>query len=214
MSKAATVTTASPIAWTGGELFDGTALCILSLPVLGAGQYPQAALKGENPKIRVPTHFPIRIKGGAYSAITKLWKTTSIAPPGAKYCAFFYDVNDVLVANGDSLFSVTADEHTLDPPTLTAPTAAGACILPESGTSGQVENTISTSAPTLEDVTGTKNGVNTAFTISTAGSVVLLYWNGQFLDEGVEYTRVGTAITMISPAIPLSGDSLQALIFA
>lgn len=213
-SKAATVISASEIQWSDGSAFDGTALCILSLPVLGAGQYPQAALAGENPKVRVPVHFPVKIKGGAYSAITKLWKTTSISPPGGKYCAFFFDVNDVLIANGPSLFAVTADEHTLTPPTLTAPTAAAACILPEAGTSGEVTNTISTTAPTLEDVAGTKNGSNTAFTITTSGAVVLLYWNGQFLDEGVEYTRSGTAITMIAPALPLSGDSLQALIFA
>lgn len=67
-----------------------------------------------------------------------------------------------------------------------------------------------------EDLAGTKNAVNTAFTISqdpTAGSL-LIYWQGQALTEVTgtptagEYSRSGRNITL--GAAPLDTDSLWA----
>ncbi len=55
---------------------------------------------------------------------------------------------------------------------------------------------------------GTKNGVNTAFTLALppnpAGSLLLVY-NGYVLTPGVGYTLAGTNITAIAPFLPNSG---------
>ncbi len=67
-------------------------------------------------------------------------------------------------------------------------------------------------APTVENVGGTKDGVNTAFTISVAGTFVMLYLNGVRQVELTDYTRVGTAITAVA-SIPFTGDSYVAEIF-
>lgn len=65
---------------------------------------------------------------------------------------------------------------------------------------------------TREDPTGTKDGVNTAFTISTSGDVDL-YLNGVLLKETVGYTISGTSITMLAGYIPESDDTLEAIIY-
>ena len=61
---------------------------------------------------------------------------------------------------------------------------------------------------------GTKNGTNTAFTITNGGmtSGALLYKNGLLLEPaGVDYTLSGTSITMV--VAPISSDTLTAWIF-
>jgi len=68
-------------------------------------------------------------------------------------------------------------------------------------------------APTREDVAGTKDGVNDDFTVTSAGSLVVIIWNGTILDKDVGYTQSGVNITMAVGYIPNSGDSLEALIW-
>lgn len=70
---------------------------------------------------------------------------------------------------------------------------------------------VSGAAPTVEDVAGTKDGVNTAFTISKSGTVSL-FLNGIRQTEGTDYTRSGTAITATGQ-IPGPGDSYKAVIY-
>jgi hypothetical protein len=209
----AEIKTAADVAWSDGRLFDGYILFIAAPPALGAGVYPQIALKGEQPKLRLPTHHQIWIKDGVVESIGRVTRTDWIQPTATKYCSFWYDVNDVLISTGASLIAVAAAELTVTPPTLTAPTAAGACPVPEADTAGAVTNTIST-VPTREDITGTKDGANTAFTISTAGSLVFIYFNGQLLTPGTDYIISGTSVTAVSPFIPDADDDWEALIFA
>lgn len=203
------------IQWSSGANFNGYVLCIMAPPALGAGNYPQVSLSGEYPKVRVPTRIAVPIKDGVYNSESRLRRTDFLEPPNVKYCSFFFDINDAQIATGTSLFTAVADEKILDPPALTVPAAAVACVQPEDGESGQVINLLG--VPTREDVAGTKNGSNTAFTVSSdPGSLglVILYLNGTLLDEGLAYTRLGTAVTMISPFIPESTDSFEALIWS
>lgn len=202
------------MAWDDATLFDGNLLFIAATPALGAGSYPQIGLRGEVPKVRLPRHVVIPVKAGVVSNIAQLPRTDHLQPPTCRYCWWVYDANDVQIAQGGSLITAAAATLELTPPTLEAPTVAASCPVPGTGVSGEVQNVISTAAPTLEDIAGTKDGANTAFTISTDGTLVQVYWNGDLQDEGVDYSRSGTAITMISPAIPEASDSLQAVIFA
>lgn len=210
-NPASQLTTGSTIAWSSGASFNGYALLVAALPALGSGSYPQASAASVWPKHRIPTHVQVPIEAGVYDADAKVMKTSAIEPPGVKYTAYFFDINDVLVATGDELFVVTADTHTLNPPTLTAPTAASVSVAPESGTTGQVQNFITT-APTLVDLTGTKDGVNKAFTVP-GGTInaMQLFWNGQYLEDGVGYTRAGNSVTLTDA--PGAGDSLEATVW-
>lgn len=204
------LTSASAISWSGGTLFNGYVLLIMTPPNTGGATWTRVSLKDCRPKLRVPTRVKVPIREGVYDPDTRVWQTTSIVPPNAKYSAFFYDDNDVLIAIGSALFTVTADPYTLAPPTLTAPTAETVSPEPEDVPSTGV---YVVGAPGFENVTGTKDGVNTAFTISRTGTVVLLVWNSAVLEEGVAFTRVATAITMISPYLPGSTDTFKALIW-
>jgi len=64
-----------------------------------------------------------------------------------------------------------------------------------------------------EDIAGTKNGSNTAFTITATGSAVAVYKNGILLKEGVGYTISGTNITALSGYIPESTHEYEAVIY-
>ena len=109
------------------------------------------------------------------------------------------------------MFSIEADTHVITPPTLSNPTVE--TQLPDiSAESGQVTNLLTASPPLREDISGTKNGANTAFTISAASVVLMVYLNGQLLDEDRSYTYDGvTGITAIAPKIPFSNDSYEAV---
>lgn len=68
-----------------------------------------------------------------------------------------------------------------------------------------------TMAWTDETVVGAVNGVNTAFTVSVAtvdAGTFNLFLDGTKLYLGTDFTRVGTAITMLSA--PLPGQTLWA----
>ncbi len=68
-------------------------------------------------------------------------------------------------------------------------------------------------APLREAPGGTKNGVNQAFTVSTALGTLYLVWRGSLLEPGTAYTRVGVNITMAAGFEPLAEDSFEAIIF-
>lgn len=58
---------------------------------------------------------------------------------------------------------------------------------------------------------GTKNGVNTSFTLAFSPSPALslmFFWKKQLLIQGVDYTLAGNAVSVTAP--PLSGDDLHA----
>ncbi len=202
----------STIQWSGGRAFDGSVLLLMALPSTGGATWTRVSLKDLKPKLRIPTRIKVPIVSGAYDANTRIWRTDSIQPPNVKYAAFFYDSTDRLIAYDSALFTVTESPYTLTPPTLTDPTATVDVPMPEDVPSTQI-TTVAYSVPTREDVAGTKNGVNDDFTISKTGTIVLLIWNQLVLDEGVHYTKSGVNITMLSPFIPESGDTFEALIW-
>jgi len=211
-----TLSTAAPILWTGGESFEGSLLLVLTLPELGTGNYPRAKIVGASQGfdwVEAPLRRRMLIRAGLLEANSKAQRTDKVVPPGSKYLDFWVDPNNVLISTGVSLFSIVADTHVIAPPTLTNPTSETS--LPDiSAESGQVTNLL-TVAPLREDISGTKNGVNTAFTISAVTSVLMVYLNGQLLDEGVGYTYDGvTSITAIAPKIPFVNDSYEAVRWA
>ncbi len=211
-AEKAQLTYGSTIAWNGGRAFDGYCLFLIALPSLSGVSWTRISLKDTKPRLRIPTRVRVPIVNGEYDKNTQIWQTTSIQPPNVKYVALFYDSNDMLIGSSGTLFTVTTSPYTLTPPTLTDPTATATVPTPED-VPVPGSDIIVQGAPTREDVAGTKNGVNTSFTISRAGTLALLVWNQLVLDEGVHYTKVGTAITMISPFIPDAGDTWEALIW-
>jgi len=64
-----------------------------------------------------------------------------------------------------------------------------------------------------EDLTGTKNGVNTTFTLprNYLTDLEFIIFNGRILAKDVAYTRSGTTITMLSGYIPISTTSLKSM---
>ena len=211
-AEKAQLTYGSTITWSGGRVFDGYVLLLIALPSLAGVSWTRISLKDTKPRLRIPTRVRVPIVTGVYDTNTQIWQTTSIQPPNVKYVALFYDSNDMLINSSGTLFTVTTNPYTLTPPVLTDPTATAVVPTPEDV---PVPGTliVMQSVPTREDVTGTKNGVNTAFTVSRTGTLVLLVWNQLVLDESVHYTKVGTAITMIAPFIPDVGDTFEALIW-
>jgi hypothetical protein len=113
----AQLTTAAPITWSDGELFNGYILLILSPPT-GAGA--PFVLSGTGMAIAVPLRFFVRIVDGVIQSQDKIWRTDSLQPPGARYSCFWYAWTTSLLASEPTLFAVEADEYTITPPTLTA----------------------------------------------------------------------------------------------
>jgi hypothetical protein len=59
-------------------------------------------------------------------------------------------------------------------------------------------------------VSGTQNGVNTAFTLTPAAvGTVWVFLNGQLLTVSIDYTVSGTALTFLTPTIPVAGDVIS-----
>jgi len=215
-AESAQLISTNTIKWSGGRNFDGWVLLLMAMPKVDGVAWTRISLKDKRPKLRVPTRVRVPIRDGVYDATTEIWQTTSLVPPQVKYAAFFYDDNNVLIATKSALFVVETDPYTLDPPSLPDPTAETNVPTPQA-VPGSVDGTVTVTAggtPTREDVSGTKNGVNTAFTISSSGTVVLLIWNQTVLDEDVHYTISGTNITMQAPYLPDAGDTFEALIWS
>lgn len=212
-AEKAQLTYGSNITWSGGKPFNGYVLLIMALPSAGGAPWTRVALKDTRPRLRVPTRIRVPIREGVYDPDTQIWRTDSLVPPNVKYSSFFYDSTDRLIAIGPELFAVETATYTLAPPTLTDPDAALASPRPEDVPSTQT-TMVYYNAPTREDIEGTKDGVNTAFTISkSVYSVVLVIWNGVVLDQGVHYTISGKDITMIAPNLPEVGDTFEAVIW-
>lgn len=203
------ITTASTVQWSDGTNFNGFILALLALP----SGYSKAHIRGYQ-GIQVPARGKIPIIDGAVQSFSELWETDQISPPTTRYCLYWYDDTETLIASGDALAQFTASEYSTTPPTLTAPTAASECpsIDPPAASSLSAPSTY----PTVEEVTGTKNGSNKTFTVSSTPLGWLgLYYNGALLKEGTDYSRSGTTITIAAafPA-PVSADSLQAVYWA
>lgn len=206
------VTTAANVTWQGGTLFNGWLLLIASPPNISGTKFNSISLRDSSPKLKIPTRARIPIREGVLDQNCKIFQTSSLVPTNVVYSAWWYDDNGVLIATGASLFTITADPYTIAVPTLADPTTEIVNPTPESVPATLI-NTLVYNAPTEEDVAGTKNGSNTSFSISKTGTIFFLVWNGQVLTSGVDYTNVGTAITMISPALPNTGDQFKAVIF-
>jgi hypothetical protein len=208
MANKAQLTYTTTIQWSGGTLFDGYVLLIMALPSASGSDWSKVCLKDSRPRLRVPTRVMVPIRQGVYDTATYVWRTDSILPPLVKYSSFYYDSTDRFIAVGPDLFTITADSHTLTPPTLTDPTAAVVSVTPETVPSAPVTVTI---GPTVEDVQGTKNGVNTSFTITRAGTITFILLNGVVQTSGTDYTLTGTALTMT--VAPAADDTLKAVIW-
>jgi hypothetical protein len=99
----------------------------------------------------------------------------------------------------------TAETNAASSQTAAAASAAAAAASAAAAAASQL------GTPIQESVAGTKDGVNTAFTISQTplnASRFRLYLNGSKLIAGTHFTRVGTAITAI--LIPDSDQDYEA----
>ena len=199
---------AGTVLWSTGETFDGYALILLALP----GTHAAVSMDGTFPRSRIPTNTIVPIQDGAYNQNTWLYFNADIEPPNTKYAAYFYDLNWVRIAPSGTadLFTITANPHTLTAPTLTAPTAASSAPLP-----GSVAGTTATYLYVSKEIpSGTKNGVNATFTLSTSSyRTVDIRLNGVSLLEGTGYTVVGATLTMLTGYIPGATDTLEAVIY-
>lgn len=197
----ATVESSAAIQWSSGDNFDGYLIFKL-VPPDG-----REFLVWEDSGLRVPSRFIFPIEDGVISTIPELPYNASFTPPNSQYRAFWYDKSLTSVASGVGFVTVAADPYTVTVPTLTAPSA-------ESTPPTLSENPSETilTGMTQETISGTKNGTNTAFTISRNANQVIVILNTDVLAEGVGYTRSGVDITAVAPYIPQSGDSYRAIL--
>lgn len=200
--SSATVQTATAVAWSTGDLFDGY-LVVKLVPPDG-----KTFVVWENSGERTTTRFVFPIVDGVISDVPKLPYTNSFTPPNAVYRAFWVDKALNQVASGAGLFSVIASPYTITPETLTAPDAEtvppSLDVLPTDPGVG--------SGITAETIEGTKDGANTTFTISRNATIVMVFLNQGFMTEGVGYTRAGATITAVAPYIPQTGDLYKAIL--
>lgn len=196
------------VIWSSGENFDGYALILLALP----GTHAAVSMDSTAPRCRIPTNTVVPITDGAYNQHVELFYNSDIEPPNTQYAAYFYDLNWVRIAPSGTadLFTISTNPHTLTAPTLTAPTAATSAPLP-----GSVSGTTATYLYVSKEVpSGTMNGVNTTFTLSTSSyRTVDLRWNGVSLLQGTAYTLLGATITMQAGYVPNAGDTLEAIVY-
>lgn len=159
---------------------------------------------------KTTTRFVFPIVDGVISTVPKLPYTNSFTPPNAQYRAFWIDKALNEIAAGAGFVTVSADPYTVTVPTLTAPSAEG--TLPVLDTDSTPTPATGLYSIVKEDITGTKDGANTAFTVSSNSSAILVFLNGQLLTEGTGYSKSTTNITAIAPYIPESGDSYVAVL--
>ncbi len=201
----AKIVTAADVAWTTGDLFNGFLLLLIALPASRGSAY----LK-DSQRQRVPLDIKIPVLEGVVQDKVKIWQTTELEPPNMQYCALWYDDTLLQIAVGPSLFTVTTEEHTVTPPTLTSPTVAIACPTPgapltDSSVIGLTDRTI-----IIEQTTGT--GASVTIT-QTPFQIQGIYFNGMLLKEGGgdDYTVSGLTISFISPLTVASDDVVMAV---
>jgi len=204
----AKIVTAADVEWSNGSKFDGFILLNVARP----SGYNEISLNQRRPRVVLPHWIRIPVENGAVHGDTKVLFTAEIEPPNTRYISFWYDLNNARIAGPSALFTITADPHTITPPTLTAPTAPTTGDDPDSESSDSlvtgslfVDN--ETPVGTINSTTGTDgNGVFTlAYTPDPASSLVL-YRNGVTQRAGTDFTLAGSTITYASGNHPLTGD--------
>lgn len=200
------IVTAADVKWSDNSLFNGFLLLLLASPTLSGNTYERFWLQDKQ-RLAIPARVKIPILDGELQGrANEVWQSGSISPPGNKYCALWFDDQANQIATGPSLFTITTDEHTVTPPTLTIPTAAASC--PDVAlltTTGVLQASF---FPVLENLSGTKNGVNQTFTsTNTPRFVLAVRVNGVDQQDGNGYTQSGNTFT-ITPA-PNSADALE-----
>lgn len=197
--------TAADVAWSTGDLFNGFILILVALP----GSRTAAYLH-DSQRQRVPLDIKIPVLKGVVSDKVKVWQTTELEPPNMQYCHLWYDDTLLQIGVGAALFTVTSDEHTLTPPTLTSPTAATVTpdpTVPLTDTSviGSIGRDI-----VVEQTTGT--GASVTIT-QTPFQILGIYFNGQLYKEGAsdDYTISGKTISFVSPLTVAADDVVMAV---
>ncbi len=199
--SSAIIQTASNVAWDTGDLFDGYLVLKLVPP---DGKTYQV---WEDSGVRTTTRFVFPVVDGVVSDVPRAPYTDSFTPPNAVYRAFWIDKALNLAASGSSLFTITSTPHTITPETLTASQAQTVSPALDYQPSDSIM-----SGFTEETITGTKDGANTAFTISRNATIVMVFLNSGYMFEGTGFTRAGTAITAVAPYIPQTGDLYKAIL--
>lgn len=189
------------MAWSTGDLFDGYLVVKLVPP---DGKTFQV---WEDSGVTTTTRFVFPVVDGVVSDVPKLPYSDSFTPPNTQYRDFWVDKALNQVASGAAFFTVSASPYTITVPTLTASVVEPDLPVLDDASAAV---TGSPGITPLETITGTKDGANTAFTISGNARVVMVFLNGQLLVEGTGYTRAGTGITAIAPYIPGSSDAYLA----
>ncbi len=114
-----------------------------------------------------------------------------------------YGINSSLSTLTSSISSISSNVTTLSA-SVNALTAL---------VNGLAPGTINIGFVDAEVPAGLINGTNTSFTLANPPSspaTLSLYRNGVLLDQGVDYTVSGNAITFLSGAVPQFGDTLLA----
>lgn len=123
--RTAKIVTAAEIQWSDGKPFDGYLWLGLRLP----NNYNEPRLWAANVLQKLPQFTKIPIVEGVLDTDSAVFFNEDLDPPNTTYFAYWFDQHDRLIAptSGTAVgFSITADPHTITPPTLTVPSYAGA----------------------------------------------------------------------------------------
>lgn len=127
-SRSTLITSSGYVYWSDDSKFDGFLLVSINLPEPAAseGAYPEVSIDAKYPRIRIPRWITIPIVDGEIDSNSTLIYTADLEPPNTRYAIYYLDntMEKVLASPGESdLFTVSAVETTITPPTLTVPTA-------------------------------------------------------------------------------------------
>lgn len=198
----AVVTSAADIEWSSGDPFDGYAVFKL-VPPTGS-----TYVVWEDSGLRASSRYVVPVVAGELNGTVEVPYNAAFTPPNSQYRVFFFDKALNQISSGVGLVTVSSDPYTVTVPTLTAPTAESS----PPAYSYDPEVVEAMGGFTIENPSGTKDGSNTAFTISRNATNVVIIHEGQVLLEGVGFTRAGTAITAVTPHIPAASANYWAIL--
>lgn len=210
------VSTATPVLWSNGNLFNGWLMLGIALPTGAAGSsFPSITLWGNMPPQPLPQWVMIPIVQGQLDQNTSVFQSIYLDPPGCKYVAYWLDTNkNIIFPSGGAtpaLFDIAQGSYVIQQPYLATPSTPN--VIPAPQLPGSVASTISGNVfatPAYETPTGNIDGNNRVFGISRVPNVLMFYVDGQLQDPNT-YGVSGATITLT--VAPVVGSILTAIIF-
>lgn len=202
MDKKAKLT--GEVLYSDDQPFSGWFVVGLVPPLRGVVPYQNFVLRDRGFRVDMPQWVTFRVRNGKYDDNARLRYNSEFSPANTQYVGYFVDHDGAVMAT-EATFVVNTPEIQIDK-TIVAPVV------------GPVNPTLCANIrvcapPSIHIPTGVADGVNSTFTLPKTGQLILVYWNGQLLLEGIGYTITGTTLEYEPGYEPLATSDYWVLIF-